>query len=160
MSLGKAAPRPNPTALSVAQIAKRWGCDEESVADCIKTGALPAQLLIVGGQAQIGEYATDRVALNGLYLLDPASAGLLLEGRSLEIPRGYNHGPEVEVQASPGTWGTLVLDPDTAGQRDWSFSCQREPNFPQLRELNFPHPGYSDASAGWTSPALSLSLSL
>ena len=41
-----------------------------------------------------------------------------------------------------------------------SAACQREPKIPQLWELKIPHPRvHSEASAGRTRPALSLSLS-
>jgi len=35
--------------------------------------------------------------------------------------------------------------------------CQGELNFPHLRELNFPHPGYASACSGRTRPAFSFS---
>jgi hypothetical protein len=58
----------------------------------------------------------------------------------------------------PMSYSTLISK--TAARLGHPGDCQREPNSPQAWELKIPHPGYSDASVGWTRPALSLSLSL
>lgn len=58
---------------------------------------------------------------------------------------------------------TVVIERDAYGEGKHRFHptlwdlCQGDPNFPHLRDLNFPHPAYASVSSGRTRPAFNFS---